>query len=391
MTGVALRVLHVVPSLDEAMGGSITAALGQAQERTRAGRPTTLVSGQGAADQLGYLATDFPDVRWQTFPRTFPQSRFHSRGLGRWLADGLHDVDVVHLHGVFHAPALAVLRHARRAGVPVVVQPHGSLDPFDLAKHAGPKRVYGPLVVRRLLDRAAAVLCTTTFEADRLQTWGSRTPVVVAPLAVEPLPPADGGRFRVEHGIDADAVVVLFLSRLDPKKGLDLLVPAVASLRDREPSLHLLVVGTGDRASSEQADALLRAPRAQGWATRLGFLTGEPKAAACAAADVFALISRNENFGITVVEAASAGLPLALSDQVALAPAVLAAGAGHVGPDSVEGAVSALEPLLDPATRGASGAAARALALGTFAPGPAGEALEQVYRDAAATGARLRT
>ena len=384
-----LRVLHVVPSLDEEMGGSVTAALGQAQQRTKDGRTTEVVSGADDGDRLEYLASDFPEVRWRVFPRSFPRARFQSRALSRWLAGNLDAFDVVHLHGVFHAPALAVLRRTRSARIPFVVQPHGSLDPFDLAKHAGAKRLSGPGVVRPLLDRAAAVVCTTHFEAERLVSWGSATPTVVAPLAVQPPVIGDGAALRAAQRIASDATVVLFLGRLDPKKGLDLLVPAVERVRGTAPGVHLLVVGAGDVASEADADRLLERGITEGWATRLGHLTGAAKAQAWAAADLFALISRNENFGITVVEAAGAGLALAVSDEVALAPDVRAAGAGVVVPATVDGAASALLALLDPATRSEAGERARALALGTYAPEPAGDALEAVYRNAAARGARL--
>lgn len=385
----ALAVLHVVPSLDERMGGSITAALGQCQQRRREGRTTVLVSGVAPTDDLDYLATDFPDVDWRTFPRSFPEARFHSRALGRWLGEHLGDFDVVHLHGVFHAPALAVARRAGRAGVPFVVQPHGSLDPFDLAKHAGAKRLYGPSVVRRVLDRSAGVVCTTTFERARLVTWGSAAPTFVAPLSVDPVPPADGASLRREHGIDPDALVVLFLGRFDTKKGLDLLVPAVAEVRRTSPALHLLVVGAGDEGATAEVDRLLEGPRAAGWATRLGFLTGDDKARAYAAADVFALVSRNENFGITVVEAASAGLPLALSDEVALSPDVRSSGAGVVVEPTKAGAVEALRALVDDdVRRAAAGEHARDLAR-RATPTAAAAALEEVYRAAVHPGARL--
>jgi len=369
-----------VPSLDEAMGGSITAALGQAQQRSRDGRPTVLVSGAEPGDRLGYLATDFPAVEHRTFPRSFPKARFHSRRLGRWLDHELPRFDLVHLHGVFHAPALAVARRSRRCGVPFLVQPHGSLDPFDLAKHPGPKRAYGPSVVRWVLDRASGILCTTPFEVDRLVTWGSQTPRFVAPLSVAPPPPADGQAFRRRHQIPADATVVLFLGRFDPKKGLDLLVPATERLRREASDLHLLVVGAGDGPSTQEADRLLEGPIADGWATRLGFLTGGDKAAAYAAADVFALTSRNENFGITVVEAAGAGLALALSDEVALGPDAQAAGAATVAAPTVAGAADALRPLLDGPTRRAAGVRAARLAREVYSPVSAAAALERVYR-----------
>jgi glycosyltransferase involved in cell wall biosynthesis len=380
----ALRVLHVVASLDEAMGGSVQAALGLAEERAGRGAPTEVVATAYPDDTVGYLGSDFPLVAWRTFPRSFPKARFNSRALTRWLRAEVPSFDVVHIHSTFHMAALHAARAAAAAGVPVVIHPHGSLDPFDLAKHAAFKRVYGPVVVRRLLDAAAAVVCTTQDEVDLLVTWGSRTPVRVVPLPVRPPPPADGAAFRAGHGIDRGAIVVLSLGRLDPKKGLDLLVPAAAEVRAEQPRLHLVVAGAGDHASEEEADRLLAGPVAEGWATRTGFLTGPAKAGAFAAADIFGLPSRRENFGITVVEAAAAGIALALSHEVAIAGVVEERGAGAVGDATAAGAASTLRALLDPETRHQAGEAARRMASEQFSPAAAGAAMEAVYDEVVA-------
>jgi len=388
--GADLRVLHVVASLDEEMGGSVQAALGQADERCRRGLPTEVVATSLPADSLGYLRADYPAVAWRTFPASFPRSQAASRAMGRWLRTEVGEVDVVHVHSCFHVAGLQAARAARGAGVPVVVQPHGSLDPFDLRKHAALKRVYGPLVVRRLLDAAGAVVCTTALEEEHLVTWGSSTPVRVVPLPVRPPPPADGAAFRQAHQIPADATVVLFLGRFDAKKGLDLLVAAVGRLRTDHPGVYLVVAGGGDQEQVAAAEALLAGPRAARWATAPGFLVGPDKAGAYAAADVFALPSRNENFGITIVEAAGAGVPLAISDAVALAPMVQERGAGAVGPVSVDGAVATISALLDPGRRSSAAAAARAMADEVFSPAAAGAAMEAVYADVAAGATMAR-
>lgn len=379
------QVLHVVPSLDEAMGGSVHAALRLCEARLARGEPTRVVATVGPGDRLDYLDTDFATVWWDAFRRRPPHGRFWSPSLGRWLARRVASFDLVHVHGIFPVSSLAAARWCRRRRVPYVVQPHGSLDPFDLRRHAPAKAAFAP-VGRRALAGAGAVVCTTALEAERLVTWGAEVERVVVPLPVPAPPVADGAEFRRRHGLAVDAVVVLFIGRLHEKKGIDLLVPAVQALRAREPRLHLMVVGEGAAAYEAEVDALLAAPRAEGWATRLGFLSGEDKGGAYAAADVFALPSRNENFGITVVEAAAAGEALLVSEETYVCDAVDAAGAGVVCPPTAEGCEAGLARLVDAGRRAAAGAAARRMAAERFSPEAAGAAMDAAYARVLAGG-----
>jgi glycosyltransferase involved in cell wall biosynthesis len=140
--------------------------------------------------------------------------------------------------------------------------------------------------------------------------------------------------------------VILFLPRLDPKKGLDLLLPAFARLLTKHPQTALVVAGNGSEefiASQQERAASLGIGDAIVWP---GFLEGVDKLAALAAADVFVLPSYSENFGIAAVEAMAAGVPVILSDQVGVAEDVKRCGAGLVVSCDEDALVSALDRLL---------------------------------------------
>ena len=372
-----MRALHVVPSLDDHMGGSVHAAVALAAHLgAHAEVETELASTEQPGDDHAYLARMAPGVPVHRFPRSRPEARFQSKALASWLHESVASFDLVHLHGVFHAPALHVRRACRAAGVPYLVQPHGQLDPFDLAKHRLQKKLYGPVAVRPLIAGADVVVCTTDLEAERLVTYGAPTRTAVVPLPVTA--PALGDRvgFRARHGIPCDATVVLFLSRLDVKKGLDLLLAAMAEL-----DAWLVVAGAGDPEVAAAVDRALDGTPLGRRTVRTGFISGAEKDDAFAAADLFALPSRNENFGIVVVEAMAAGLPVVVSDETYLHGEVSAAGAGAVCRVDAASCRDALAPLVaDGPCRADAGRRARALAEGRFAPAAATAAMVEVYR-----------
>ena len=156
--------------------------------------------------------------------------------------------------------------------------------------------------------------------------------------------------------------IVLFLSRLDPKKGLDLLLSSFADVRRRVPTASLVIAGDGapDFLDRIKADAEMLGIAAD--VTWTGFLAGDDKGAALAAAEIFALPSYSENFGIAVAEAMAAGLPVVVSDQVAVHRDIAGAQAGLVIRCDVGDLTEALLRLLgDEALRTASGRCGKAL------------------------------
>jgi glycosyltransferase involved in cell wall biosynthesis len=156
----------------------------------------------------------------------------------------------------------------------------------------------------------------------------------------------DGQTFRKKHGIPCDAIVVLFLSRVDYKKGLDFLIPALSLLKREFPRLWFVLAGTGTPEFSEKVHGWLSENNILSFTKEVGFVSGQDKCNTLAAADIFALPSQNENFGIVNIEAMHAGLPLLISDQVYICKEIEEAGAGVVCHPNVHSVTEKLRNLL---------------------------------------------
>lgn len=341
------RSLHAVESLDERMGGSVRAALDTCRSLTERGHVASLVGTTLFGEQLDYLRREYPDLPYYLFERRVPHHNFRSPGLRHWLNWNVRRFDVVEIHNLFSFVPLYTARACQRADVPYIVRPHGSLEPVDLQKHALIKRPYGMAVVRNILSRAERVLVATQQEAERLNTFGATPRVDVVPLPVYgPNVSGDRQDFRGTYGIPEDALVVLFMGRIDQKKGLQFLVPALASLKKDFPNVWFAVVGSSSNSTAVDLEALLKEHQMEDWTVRSGFLSGAAKQAAFAASDIFALPSLNENFGIAVVEALYAGVPVVLSDEVYIHGAVAKSGVGLVCKASLESCKERLRELL---------------------------------------------
>jgi glycosyltransferase involved in cell wall biosynthesis len=282
------------------------------------------------------------------------QTRFYtvSWPLANWLATRVSEFDVVHIHALFSFSTLPAAFWANRRRVPYIVRPLGTLSDWGM-NHRRPWLKYASFhfLERRILKHAALVHYTSDQERLEAETLHITAAAAVIPNA---LPDASyesvAGRFRARHPELHNRRVVLFLSRLDAKKGLDLLLPAFAILRQQMPNVSLVVAGTGD------ADFVigLKAKAASfGMASDVswpGFLDGHDKQAAFADADVFVLPSYSENFGIAAVEAMAAGVPVIVSDQVAIHHEITRARAGVTVACDVGQLTDALARLLSDAT-----------------------------------------
>ncbi len=369
-------------SLDERMGGSVRAALDTGRHLVDRGEEVLVVATADDDDRHTYLAEDYRSVPYRLFPRRWPRHNFRAPAMRRWLRRSVGEFDVVELHGVFSFVPVYASWACFRTKTPYTVRPHGSLDPFDLRKHALAKRVYGNLVVRPLLSRASCVVLTSEEESERLETYGARPRRRVIPLPIEaPALSGDGVAFRRHHGIPEDALVVLFLGRIDHKKGLQFLIPALAALKPAYPRLWFLVAGDGDDGARGLVDRLVDEHRMSEWTTRTGFVAGARKQSAFAAADIFALVSLNENLGIAIVEAMHTGVPVLISDEVYIHRQLVERGAATVCEPSTNSCTAALRPLLDdPQLRALQATRGRAAAHELFEPSVVIPALVELYR-----------
>jgi glycosyltransferase involved in cell wall biosynthesis len=219
------------------------------------------------------------------------------------------------------------------------------------------------LIESRILRHASFVHYTSEQERCEAASLGvtSRAEIIPNPVRADTETPS--GIFRAKHPELRDREIILFLSRFDRKKGLDILLPAFAKVRERFPTAALVLAGSGDAQ-------LIAALHAQAHALGIGrdivwtgFLEGADKQAAFTDANVFVLSSYSENFGIAVVEALGAGCPVVVSDQVAVHAQIADANAGIVVPcDAAKLADALCRMLADPAARARMGVNARRLA-----------------------------
>jgi glycosyltransferase involved in cell wall biosynthesis len=331
----------------------------------------------------GGVASLSPHVTAYYHPR---QTRFYtfSWPLTRWLAQHIRDYDLVHIHALFTYPVAPAAYYAHRAGVPYVVRPLGTLNQWGmLNRHRMLKRASFRLIERRILAGAAAIQFTSAREQREARKLGIDDRSVVISLGMdlsefETLPPSH--RFSTTHPRVAGQNVVLYLSRLDPVKGLDVLLPAFQRVQQRLPDTILVLAGNGEESFVQ---GLHTHAERLGIASRIiwtGFLSGDQKREAYAAATVYVLPSYSENFGVAAVEAIASGLPVILSEGVGIAADVEAAGAGLVVPSSVDALAESMERCLtDAHLRRQLGTNARQLARAQFSTQSTGPQLVQLY------------
>jgi glycosyltransferase involved in cell wall biosynthesis len=379
-----VKVLHVIPSLSMAHGGATRAVLLMEQALRAQGVhvETAATDDDGPGRRNGKpcgrpLAEDGA-LHWY-FPKA---AEFYkpSPAFARWIARAARDYDLLHLHALFTFTTAAAARAARRAGVPYIVEPIGTLNRYGMdRRRPWLKRLSLALVEGPVLRHAAALRFTSAQEAEEARAAGIRwAREAVIPLGVEPAAFDAAPRSAPTPG----ALRLLFLSRLDPKKNLEGLLDALAVLAPAHPGLHLTVAGDGEPGYVAQLKARAASLGLDARLAWTGHVEGGRKTAALRQADVFVLPSHSENFGIAAAEALAAGLPCVLGHGVALAKEVADAGAGLATAPHPDVLAAVLGRMIGgQEDLGAMSAAARRLARERYSIQAMGMRLQQLYTD----------
>jgi glycosyltransferase involved in cell wall biosynthesis len=342
-----LKLLHVISSVNPKGGGPIEGVRQLHKPMLQAGVVVHLV------------CCDSPDAPWLV---NHGLSKVIALGPARlgysycsdllpWLRVNAGKYDAVIVNGLWQYTGFAVWRALKSAGIPYFVFTHGMLDPWF--KYTYPfkhlkKWLYWPWAEYRVLRDARAVIFTCEDERllARQSFWLYRANEAVTSYGTSS-PPANGEELKIKF-LNANAHLlgkrlVLFLSRIQEKKGCDLLIDAFAQVANKDKNLHLVMAGP-DQAGWV---ATLQAQAAKlGIADRItwpGMLQGDMKWGAFYAAEVFCLPSHQENFGIVVAEALACGKPVLISNKVNIWREIDADAAGLVDSDTAEGTVRNLK------------------------------------------------
>lgn len=341
-----MKLLHVIASLNPIGGGPIESIVGSVPQLEYEGHIVEVVT------------LDDPNAPW------VKQSRLTVHALGPckggyaysslllpWLRANNSLYDAIIVNGLWQYHSFAVWQALHKTNIPYFVFTHGMLDPwFKWAypfKHLK-KWLYWPWAEYRVLSDAAAVCFTCEEERllARKSFWLYRCNEVVTTLGTA-RPEGNQveqrtnflNRFSELH----TKKLLLFLGRIHPKKGCDLLIEAFAQAANIDDSLHLVMAGPDQNDWQQQLQQQTLRLGIHDRVTWTGMLRGDLKWGAFYAAEAFLLPSHQENFGIAVAESLSCGVPVLISNKVNIWREILADNAGLVEEDSVAGTVNLLK------------------------------------------------
>lgn len=306
-----MRILNVNSSIGlQAGGGTAERTFHMSRFLSRAGSPCTVLTLDLGldADRVAALApatvVALPYL-WQRFyvPRiSWPRVR-------RLVADA----DIIHLMGHWGVLNAIVYLAARRAGKPYVVCPAGALPLFGRSRWL--KRLYNLVIGNAIVRNADAAIAVTAAELPHFESYGvpaSKVTVIPNGVSTEDFVAFDMAAL-LARGVQ-DAPLILFMGRLNPIKGPDLLLQAFARVRDRLPEYQLVFAGPdGGMLSQLQATVA-----SQGLTDRvhfLGHIEGIVKSTAYRFAKLLVVPSRQEAMSIVALEAGVCGTPVLLTDQ----------------------------------------------------------------------------
>ncbi len=343
-----MRILNIC-AYTWAIGGPARIIYDHAGVAVQRGHQVDILSPMSPGDDL-YPAPEgvriIPVLRTPPFSRVF---REYSTPLYQYLKAHIHEYDIIHCHGIWHFGSLAPFLLDK--SVTKVVTIHGLLDKWAIRHSYWKKKLLSIALQKRLLNRADLIQINNTDEqGDLLRYLGHQHPnVVIIPNGIpmadfETLPVP--GTFRKQHGIPAQQPLILFMSRLNIKKGLDLLLPAFHQYAQRYPDALLVLAGPDDGYQAT-AEAFIRDNNLTDRVKLVGMLIDDDKKAALADANVFVLPSYSEGFSMAVLEAMASGTPTIVSDRVGFGEVIRETGAACLTELTADSVLASLEKVLN--------------------------------------------
>jgi glycosyltransferase involved in cell wall biosynthesis len=263
----------------------------------------------------------------------------------------VRNADIVTLHSLYSFPVLAGYLLAKLHRKPYVISPHGVLAPFQRKVSVRKKWIYNKLFADRILRHASVIFYSAEREREEAAPLRLRPPSVLVPdgfnsdeFAILP----EKGSFRKRFLSGHKGPLVLFLARLNAKKGLDLLIKAMRIVVAERPDVRLAIVGPSEPASfNAQVSQWVKENGIESHTVLTGKADEVMRIQAFADADVYVLPSQAENFGFTIFEAMACGIPVVVSETVSLAAEFVGSGAGLALPRKPEAFAAAIVNLLD--------------------------------------------
>jgi len=336
-----MKILHVIPNYVPAYiyGGPVKSTHDLCRALCARGIDnlvlTTNANGKSNLDVALNTVVDVDGVKVIYCRRNFPGWYFYSAGLGKALAANIRDYDLVHIHSVYLYPAFIAALLARKFKKPYIINPLGAFDPHLIGfRSSFKKNVYIRLIEMHNISGASMIHASSILEKEAIVSMGVKTPVAVVPrgLNMEEYrePPGRAHDFKAKYPQLNGKKIILFLGRIDPQKGVNLLLEAFKLISAAAKDAYLVIAGPAENGYLRSLKRYCAENNLSGRVLFPGPLFKTDKLSAFYGADLFVLPSFKESFGISVLEAMAVGLPVIVTKRVGLAGDIKECGAGII-------------------------------------------------------------
>ena len=383
-----MKVLMVIPALGEVYGGPSKSVLELTEAMGKQGVSvdiiTTNANGSTTLDVplFTWIITENYRVQYFSYWKFLDYKLTWS--LTRWLFQNVSDYDLVHTNAIFSYPVLVTYWSCQMAKIPYIVTPRGMLEPWALAYKSWKKKLYFTLLEKPSLQKASYIQMLASTEAEGIQSLYLKPPLVIVPNGIHskdftslPSPKL----FYQQFPETRNKTLIIFLGRIDPKKGLDLLAPAFAKAHAKFPKTHLIVAGPDNTGFLPTAESYFMEAGCRNAVTFTGMLTGTLKYTALAAANMYVAPSYSEGFSMSVLEGMAAGLPCIITTGCNFPEAGMANAASIVDIDADQIADALIKFLQDPIKAKATGDRARKFILENYTWDSIATKMLSVYQD----------
>ena len=374
-----MKILHYCARLRLIDGGVVRAILDLTSALSKSGTSVTLLVTEG--DDYPNAESGVQTMRTGQFDR--PPIRF-SRSRLASLKQFIASADVLHLHTPWEPANIQLAKLAREVGTPYIVSVHGMLDDWVMKTSTLKKQLFLWLGGRSMFHHAAVAHCTATAEAQQAKRWIPNANIQVVPLVFDPsnylAPPPSSDPDKYWPQRESKKPIVLFLSRLHPKKGVDRFIQAAAKVLESQEA-RFIIAGNGEQEYEKHLQGLVRQLDIHAHVEFVGFVEGDRKTALLRASDLFVLPTSQENFGLVFPEAMACGIPVITTRGVDIWPELEESGGALIIDEDANSIAKTITTLLENNEQRASiGSAGKAWVNNTFSGDAVVNRYIQLYR-----------
>lgn len=347
-----MKVLHVIPSIASVRGGPSQAILEMVLALRNIDVNAEIITTNDNGDNLLNVPlgekTLYQQVPVRFFSRFSPslttiKEFAFSWQLTLWLWNNIDSYDLLHVHAIFSYSSTIAMKIARIKNIPYICRPIGQLCSWSLEQSKYQKKFYFNLIECANLNNSQALHFTSFQEQQEALSLNLKSNSFILPHGVSIIPKITNAqqKLRQQFNLPANQPIILFLSRIHPKKGLDYLIPALGRLTDVD--FTFILAGNGELEYEEKVTQLLRQNHLKDKTIQVGFVQGEAKKLLLQGSDLFVLTSHSENFGVAVLEALAAGTPALVTPGVALSILIQEQQVGYITDLAIDSIAKSLE------------------------------------------------